>query len=208
MVRTRGGAQKRPRQQLAPRKSPSRVSAPAPLSPFQAPDFSSLDFPDLDPLTPLPPTPTPRPSGPSGPSGPSTSTPLATDFFPSVRSRARSRARSGSRSSSGSSKSGSARSNRSRSGSARSNRSRSSSARSGSVRSNRSNNPTPPRTPTGVRRGGARRQLLLTNSPNFGPIRGQKKPGQRITVTETRTVTTVKKGQPPKVNRTSRRHSF
>ena len=175
MVRTRGGAQKRPRQQ-PPRKSPSRVSAPAPahLSPFASLDFSSLDFPSIDPLL-------------STAAGPSTSTvpstPLATDFVPSTQPSARARARSKSRSRSGSSRSGSSRSGSSRSGS----------SRSGSARST---NPTPPRTPTGIRRGGsggARRRLLLTNSPNFGPIQGQKRPGQRVTVTETRTVTTLKK---------------
>ena len=73
MARTRGGAQKRPRQrprQQAPRKSPSRVSAPAPVpDPFEGVDFSALDWPILDPLP-----------GPSTSTIPST--PVATIFFP------------------------------------------------------------------------------------------------------------------------------
>ena len=201
MARTRGGAQKRPRQrprQQAPRKSPSRVSAPAPIpDPFEGLDFTALDFPSVDPiLSPLP--------GPSTSTIPST--PQATDFFtppppppPPTRSRARSRARPRSRS-------------RSRSGSSRSGSSRSRSGSSSSGRS-RSTIPSLPRTPTGRGSGssgssGARRRLLLTNNPNFGPIQGQKRPGQKVTVTETRTVTTVRKGQPPRVRRESRRQNL
>ena len=190
MARTRGGAQKRPRQrprQQGPRKSPSRVSTPAPVpDPFQGLDFAALDFPILDPLP-----------GPSTSTVPST--PAATDFFPppprpTPAQRPRSRSRSRSRSSG------------SRSASTRSG---SGGSRSASTRS--SSSPTPPRTPTG--RGssgssGARRRLLLTNNPNFGPVRGQKRPGQKVTVTETRTVTTVRKGKPPSVRRESRRQNL
>ena len=202
MARTRGGAQKRPRQR-GPRKSPSRVSAPAPTpDPFQGLDLTALDWPILSPLP-----------------GPSTSTlpttPSASDFFPpppslplTPRIRPRQRPRSRSRSRSASTRSGSG---GSRSGSSRSGSSRSGSGGYSSASTRSSGGPTPPRTPTGRGSGGsrgARRRLLFTNSPNFGPVRGQKRPGQKVTVTETRTVTTVRKGKPPKVRRESRRQNL
>ena len=49
---------------------------------------------------------------------------------------------------------------------------------------------------------------LLHNSPNFGPLDRRRGKRRKVTVTETRTVTTVRKGKPPRVNRTSRRHSY
>ena len=49
---------------------------------------------------------------------------------------------------------------------------------------------------------------LLQNSSNFGPLDRRRGKGRKVTVTETRTVTTVRKGKPPRVNRTSRRHSY
>ena len=52
------------------------------------------------------------------------------------------------------------------------------------------------------------RRLLLTNSPNFGPVDRTRRKGQKVTVTETRTVTTVRKGKPPRVNRVSRRQNL
>ena len=212
MARTRGGAQKRPRQsprQQGPRKSPSRVSAPAPIpDPLQGLDFTALDWPILNPLP-----------GPSTSTVPST--PSAGDFFPPLpsqpltprvrprpRPRSRSRSRTRSRSANTRSGSGGSRSASTISGSG-SSRSGSGGYSSASTRS--SGGPTPPRTPTGRGSGGsrgARRRLLFTNSPNFGPVRGQKRPGQKVTVTETRTVTTVRKGKPPKVRRESRRQNL
>ena len=49
---------------------------------------------------------------------------------------------------------------------------------------------------------------LLHNSSNFGPLDRRRGKRRKVTVTETRTVTTVRKGKPPRVNRTSRRHSY
>ena len=55
---------------------------------------------------------------------------------------------------------------------------------------------------------GSSRRLLFNNNPNFGPINRQRRPGQKVTVTETRTVTTVRKGHPPRVRRVSRRQNL